>query len=137
MENKMLRKLLIVDDDEDILFVVEAALEGMKEVEIQYATSGLDAFEKAKTFHPDMIIMDVLMPIMGGVEALQLMRKEPFLQEIPIIFFTARAQVEELAFYKSLSVLDVLVKPFDAPKLAFTIENMWQQSFKTGREERR
>jgi len=84
-------KILLVDDEEDILEFLGYNLkkEGYK---VWKADNGLDAVEKAKTKFPDLILMDVMMPEMDGITAVQEIRKIPELQDTLIVFLTARSE---------------------------------------------
>jgi two-component system, OmpR family, alkaline phosphatase synthesis response regulator PhoP len=84
-------KILLVDDEEDIL---EFLSYNFKKEGYQVYTSdnGKNAIEKAKNIHPDLIVLDVMMPEMDGIECCMEMRKIPSLQNTLIIFLTARAE---------------------------------------------
>jgi two-component system alkaline phosphatase synthesis response regulator PhoP len=84
-------KILLVDDEEDIL---EFLSYNFKKEGYQVYTSdnGKNAIEKAKNIHPDLIVLDVMMPEMDGIECCMEMRKIPNLQNTLIIFLTARAE---------------------------------------------
>jgi two-component system, OmpR family, alkaline phosphatase synthesis response regulator PhoP len=84
-------KILLVDDEEDIL---EFLSYNFKKEGYQVYTSdnGKNAIEKAKNIHPDLIVLDVMMPEMDGIECCMEMRKIPSLQNTIIIFLTARAE---------------------------------------------
>ncbi len=83
-------RILLVDDEEDILEFLGYNLkkEGYK---VYKAVNGLEAVEKAKAKHPDLILMDVMMPEMDGITAVQEIRKIPKLEEILVVFLTARS----------------------------------------------
>ena len=72
--------------------------------------------------------MDVMMPGQDGPGVLQAMRQIPALQQLPVIFMTAKAQQAEIDHYKSLGALGVITKPFDPMKLAAQVAELWQQS---------
>ena len=84
-------KILLVDDDPDILEIVSYNLsqEGYK---VHTANNGKDAITKAKKELPHLIIMDVMMPGMDGIEACEQIRKIPELQQVIITFLTARGE---------------------------------------------
>ncbi len=87
----MEKKILLVDDEADILELIKYNLEkeGFK-VEMTY--NGRDAIEKAKTFIPDLVILDVMMPEMDGIETCIELRKIPSLSHTIIAFLTARGE---------------------------------------------
>jgi two-component system alkaline phosphatase synthesis response regulator PhoP len=83
--------ILIVDDEIDILEILKYNL--MKEgFSVEVATNGLDGIEIAKTFKPDLIILDVMMPQMDGIEVCEALRKLPGFESTLICFLTARGE---------------------------------------------
>ncbi|MCK9403903.1 MAG: response regulator transcription factor [Chitinophagaceae bacterium] len=82
------RKILIADDEPDILEIVSYNL-SKEGYEIYTAKDGSEAIERAKQLHPDLIILDIMMPKKTGVEVCQILRSQPIFQETLIIFLTA------------------------------------------------
>jgi two-component system alkaline phosphatase synthesis response regulator PhoP len=82
------RKILIADDEPDILEIVSYNL-GKEGYEVYTAKDGNEAIEKAKVLHPDLIVLDIMMPRKTGVEVCQILRSQPAFQETLIIFLTA------------------------------------------------
>ena len=87
MEGKA-KKILIADDEPDILEIVSYNL-GKEGYEIYTAKDGNEAIERAKQLHPDLIILDIMMPRKTGVEVCQILRSQPIFQDTLIIFLTA------------------------------------------------
>ena len=87
MEGKP-KQILIADDEQDILEIISYNLtkEGY---EVYTAKDGNEAIEKAKQIHPDLIILDIMMPKKTGVEVCQILRSQPLFQDTLIIFLTA------------------------------------------------
>ena len=87
----MSNKILLVDDDKDILEILSYNLrkEGF---EVEKATDGISALKKAKKFIPDLIILDVMMPNMDGMETCEKLREITDLNEVIITFLTARSE---------------------------------------------
>lgn len=127
MSPKPLTKILVVDDDQDTLTIARFALESLKGVEVQYLLSGEEAVKAALTMRPDLILLDVMMPKMDGIATMRALRLIPSLVEVPIIFFTAKVQKDELETYRKLGVWDVVVKPFDPLTLGESIQAMWNR----------
>jgi CheY-like chemotaxis protein len=125
MTKKVLKKILLVDDDLDILAVSKYCLEELKDIEIKYLSSGEEAIKECVTFHPDLIILDVMMPKMDGITALKAIRLLPSMANTPVIFFTAKVQKEELDNYHQNGVIDIITKPFDPMTLASRILEIW------------
>src|SRR5512135_732527 len=90
----MAEKILIVDDDIDSLKLIGLMLQ-RQGYEISAASSGAQAFNKAFAEHPDLIILDVMMPDMDGYEICRRLRANPATQAIPIIMFTAKTLIDD------------------------------------------
>lgn len=84
------KTILVVDDEKDLLDLIEYNLikEGFK---VLKAENGLKGIEVAKEHKPDLVLLDIMMPKMDGLEAVEIMRKDDDLKRIPIIFLTARS----------------------------------------------
>jgi two-component system alkaline phosphatase synthesis response regulator PhoP len=83
--------ILIVDDEEDILEILRYNLQ-KEGFTVEVAANGPDGIEKAKQFHPDLIILDVMMPGMDGIEVCEILRRTPGFETTLICFLTARAE---------------------------------------------
>jgi len=110
-------RILIVDDDEDIRTVSEVVARLVGNWEVLLAASGPEALESARSEHPDVILLDVMMPGMDGPETLAHLRSEPSTARIPVIFLTAKAQKHEVERYLALGADGVILKPFEAMTL--------------------
>lgn len=125
MANKPLSKILIVDDDEDTLVIAKYALAPLKEVTCKTVTSGQAALQEAKSFLPDLIFLDVMMPEMDGVATFKAIRETKEIAHIPVVFFTAKVQKEEIDSYIKLGGVDVITKPFDPISLPNKVQEIW------------
>jgi CheY-like chemotaxis protein len=76
-------------------------------------------------FGPDLILLDVMMPVLDGPTTFQALREIPALSATPVVFMTAKVQTEEVAFYRELGAVDVIPKPFDPMTLADQIREIW------------
>lgn len=121
-----LQKILVVDDEPDIQTVASLALDDVAGFEVAICSSGQEALEVAATFRPDLILLDVMMPKMDGLQTLRAMRDVPDLAAIPIIFLTAKVQHEEVSSYKEQGAIDVIAKPFDPMELGNTVRRIWE-----------
>ncbi len=112
----MAEKILIVDDDVQTLRLVGLMLE-RQGYKILAASNGTQAIGMARSELPDMILLDVMMPDIDGFSVAKTLRKEPETTDIPILMFTARAQVEDkIAGYES-GADDYLTKPIHPAEL--------------------
>lgn len=114
-------RILHVDDEPDIREVVEMSLELDPAFTVKSCSSGRDALAVAADWSPDLILCDVMMPVMDGPTTLARLRESPQTAGIPVVFMTARAQARELEQFKSLGASGVIAKPFDPLALATSV----------------
>ena len=112
-----IEKVLIVDDDEDILAVAQLAARKIGKWDVTLARSGQEALEEARETLPDVILLDVMMPGLDGTTTLAKLREDPATAGIPVIFLTAKVQSHEIERYQELGALGVIRTPFDAMAL--------------------
>jgi len=116
-------RILHVDDEPDIREVVELSLELDPAFTVKSCASGKDALRVASEWKPDLILCDVMMPVMDGPATLARLRAQPETADIPVIFMTARAQTRELEHFKSLGATGIIAKPFDPISLADSVRD--------------
>lgn len=119
-----MERILLVDDEPDIITVGAMALTDIGGLEVTTARSGAEALEILQRTIPDVIVLDVMMPGMDGPTTLARLRERPELASIPVIFLTAKAQPSELTRYLELGAVGVIPKPFDPMTLADRIREM-------------
>jgi two-component system alkaline phosphatase synthesis response regulator PhoP len=103
-------RVLVVDDEPDILELLQYNLE-KEGYEVESATNGKEAVEAAKKFAPQLILMDIMMPKMDGIEACRQIRQNAKLKEVFIIFLTSRSEeFSEIAAFES-GANDFITKP--------------------------
>lgn len=107
----MPKKLLTVDDSKTIRMIVSRAFKPF-DLEIVEAANGVEGLAAAAKDKPDIIILDITMPVMDGYEMLSKLREIPELKGIPVIMLTAEAGKENVMRIAKLGVRDYLVKPF-------------------------
>lgn len=108
--------ILIVDDVSKNLQVVGAMLDDAGYA-TTFATSGKQAIERVKTAHPDLILLDLMMPEINGLQVCEYLKADPLYAEIPIIFLTASNESEHLLQAFSQGAVDYVTKPYKAPEL--------------------
>lgn len=106
-----LRRILIVDDEERILKFLTLKLK-VSGFDVVKASNGQEALEAVRSAHPDVILLDLVMPVMDGFETLHELRR---FSKVPIIAFSARASAARKAL--SLGANDFVAKPFDPDDL--------------------
>jgi len=119
--------ILIVDDEERLLNVLEAYLkkEGFR---VQRAKNGLQALEKARRNPPALIVLDIMMPEMDGLEFMRRFRKE---SQTPIIMLTARVADEDVVVGLELGADDYMIKPFKPRELLARIRAVLRRAEST------
>jgi len=121
-------KIMIVDDDGDICMVVELAARRVGGWDVVVAASGQEALAKARSERPDVILLDVMMPVLDGPATLVKLREEPSTAAIPVIFLTAKVQRLEVEHYMALGASGVIRKPFDAMTLPDEVRRIVQEA---------
>jgi len=124
---KELKHILCVDDEADILEVTKMCLEVVGEYKVTTLSSGAEAIKQVSDIKPDLILLDVMMPQMDGPATLAELRKKPELNDIPVIFMTARIQKKEVDEYYSHGASGVISKPFEPMELAGQIQQIWEK----------
>ena len=110
-------RVLIVEDDPINQLMIEALLTNMN-LEVRVVENGAQAIEEIRTMKPHLVLMDINMPILGGLEAIQTIRKEPEpLNKTPIVVFSGDAFKEQQQVAFKAGADDYLTKPIDARKL--------------------
>lgn len=121
----MAKKILVVDDERHIVRLVEVNLTRAG-YDVVTAYDGVEALEKVKSEHPDMIVLDVMMPRMNGFEVLKRLQADPATQDIPVIMLTAKAQDADIFRGWSSGVSSYLTKPFNPRELLTFVERIFQ-----------
>lgn len=120
----MSRKILIIDDEDDIREVAALSLETVAGWEVLVANSGAAGLERARMEKPDAILLDVMMPGMDGPSTFRELQKAPTTAAIPVILLTAKVQSADQRRFADLGVRAVLTKPFDPLTLASQMEKI-------------
>lgn len=127
------KTILVVDDEKDLLDLIEYNLkkEGFN---VLKAENGEEGIERAKEFHPDLVLMDIMMPKMDGMEAVEKMRKDDDLKSIPIIFLTARSDEKTEVEGLNKGGDDYITKPISTTKLISRIKAVLRRFDETEEE---
>ena len=124
-------KILIVDDDATTRKLLGLYLKA-KGYEVAYAENGLDGIEKMGRENPNLIISDLNMPYMDGMEFVKTVRADPAHREIPILMVTTEADPEERERAMSIGVNGYLVKPVTADVVIQNIRHILKNMFVQG-----
>ncbi|HEY4920107.1 MAG TPA: response regulator [Xanthobacteraceae bacterium] len=116
-------RILVVDDEPDVRRVIERSLARDPELAILTCTCGQEALARAASWAPDLIVLDVMMPVMDGPATLAGLRRNPLTAGIPVVFLTARAQASELEHFKSIGASGAIAKPFQPKALRASVHS--------------
>ena len=110
-------QVLVVEDETDIrdLIVLHLSREGFR---CRTAGNGVDALAEVRSSHPDLLVLDLMLPGLGGLEVCRRLRAEPATASLPIIMLTAKADEVDRVVGLELGADDYVVKPFSRPALA-------------------
>lgn len=130
----MAKKVLVIDDDADILELLIYNLE-KEGYEVKSAANGLEGIEEAKQFMPDLILMDIMMPIMDGIEAGKIIKNTEKLKHIHLLYLTARAEeYSEVAAFE-VGADDYLTKPIKPRALLSRINAFFRKETQKSTDE--
>ncbi|HAI77187.1 MAG TPA: DNA-binding response regulator [Microscillaceae bacterium] len=136
MQTRKSHKILVVDDEQDVLEMLKYNFE-KEGYEVRTATNGLEAIQIAKTYVPELILMDIMMPKMDGVEASQRLREMPEIANTYIIFLTARVEeYSEVAAF-SVGADDYITKPIKPRALLSRVEAFFRREQKRNKQDTR
>lgn len=126
-----LKKVLSIDDDQSIQDLVKIGFKKLSEPpEIKYLTSAKMALKIAPKFKPDLILLDVTMPEMDGVDALKKLKENPDTSSIPVIFLTAKDRDFEIKSLLSFGAIGVISKPMKINSFADEVYKLWRSAKK-------
>ncbi|MDO8749491.1 MAG: response regulator [Candidatus Omnitrophota bacterium] len=116
------KRILVLDDEVNITSMIKTRLEYTGEYEVRTLSDAKNIVSEVRTFKPDCILLDLLMPEIGGIEVCQMLNNDPLGITIPIIVISALDKnVDKIKAYK-LGVVDYLTKPFEAKALLYAVE---------------
>jgi two-component system alkaline phosphatase synthesis response regulator PhoP len=129
MGNKQMHKVLVVDDEESILELLKYNLE-KGGYEVKTASDGSKAVDIARKFVPDLVLLDIMMPKMDGVETCRMLRDIPELQQTFVVFLTARSEeYSEVAAF-DVGADDYITKPIKPRALMSRISALFRRDSK-------
>ncbi|MDM7998085.1 MAG: response regulator [Acidobacteriota bacterium] len=113
----MTKKILIIDDEEEICQIVKMYLEQLGEFSVLTAHNGLDGLDKVRRAMPDLVLLDISMPIMNGFKVLESLKASDTTHHIPVIMLTGAPDDEAVASLALKYGNDCLAKPFNIEEL--------------------
>lgn len=113
-------KILVVDDERDVVEFIEHALR-MEQFDVVTAYDGLSALDAAEMEMPDLILLDIMMPMMSGYEVAQQLKANPQTQHIPIVCLTSAHTVDARTRSRQVGAVTIVMKPFTPAELVAQI----------------
>jgi len=123
-------RILVVDDDRDVAGTIERTLK-RKDHQVIVAYSGVQALQLIQGQHPDLVVLDIMMPRMDGIEVCQRIRALPNVASVPILFLTAKGKIEDKIVGFEAGADDYLTKPFDLRELDLRVKALLRRSLPT------
>ena len=120
-------RILLVDDEADLVWAVQRSLSD-EGYEVFTAGDGVEALAVAQRRQPDLIILDIVMPRLDGLQALHKLRRDPNLAAVPILFLTSRSAIEDRIKGFDEGADDYVVKPFDLREIKVRIKALLRRS---------
>lgn len=124
MTARPLRKILVVDDQHGIRSLLGLTLGKIGGFTLRSCASGEEALREAREFAPDLLLLDLNMPGLDGVQTLEGLRAQGI--ATPVVFFTVSASPQDVARYAALGALGTIPKPFDPLKLGKQVLAIWE-----------
>jgi len=120
-------KILVVDDEIYIVHILDFSL-GMEGYEVVTALDGEQALEKARTEHPDLVVLDIMMPKLDGYETCKMLKADPATRGIPVILLSAKGRNVDQKIGFEVGADDYITKPFSPRKLVERINAILGQA---------
>jgi two-component system OmpR family response regulator len=127
MPNRPLTRVCYVEDDEDIQRIVRLSLERVGKMTVQIVGDPNTAIEAIKTFVPDLVLLDWMMPGMDGPTLFRAMKQRPETSSLPVVFITAKASQGELDELSALGAAGAISKPFNPKDLPDQLRAIWEK----------
>jgi len=118
-------RILVVDDDSDIRDLVKSSLE--PQYEVVEARDGLDALEKLERAEPDFVVLDIMMPLLDGIQTCEAIRKNARFRDITVLFLSALTSKDDIQKGYGAGANLYLTKPFDPPRLKRNIDLFFEK----------
>lgn len=111
------RKVLIVDDDQELVDLLVDAFDRTTLFDIKTANNGFDAGMLVKEFRPDLVVLDIMLPDINGREVCQRVRMDPTLEAVKILCISGMVEQDKINDLRAAGANDFMQKPFDTDKL--------------------
>ncbi|MDP3042369.1 MAG: response regulator [Candidatus Omnitrophota bacterium] len=118
------KKILVVDNEEDYLRITRLNLEETNNYEVMTLASAKEIISCIHSFKPDIILLDMLMPVVGGVEVCEMLNNDPFSSRIPVIIVSALEKNVDKVKAKKVGIMHYILKPAGKNELITKIEKV-------------
>ena len=119
-------RVLLAEDDPDTQRVARLALR-RADFDVTVASNGVEALASVAHSHPDLILLDWMMPELDGLETCTRLKSDATTKDIPVIFLTARSQESEISRGLALGAIGYVTKPFDALELGARVRELFNR----------
>lgn len=117
------KRILVLDDEPDVTELLQYKLE-QENYTVAVLNDPLEFISKVREFEPDLMILDIMMPELNGLQLCRIARSDPAMKAIPIIFLTAKGEVEDRVKGLETGADDYISKPFNTKELQIRIGNI-------------
>ncbi|SRR6266540_5534091 len=125
MDNKTPKNILCIEDEPEMIDLIRLIL-GRRGFDVQGATGGTEGLRMVRETHPDLVLLDLMMPDMDGWEVYQQMKADEATRNIPVIVVTAKAQnIDKVLGLHIAKVDDYIAKPFSPQELLNSVEKVF------------
>jgi CheY-like chemotaxis protein len=124
---KALKSILYVEDDLMVRTTAKLVMEVLGKFDVRECSSGREALVAARDFQPDLILLDVLMPELDGVNTLAMLRRMPHLADVPALFVTGLTSEADLQRYMDAGAIGVIPKPVMPMRLTGQLQTLWSK----------
>lgn len=130
MSAQKVHRILVLDDEPDVTELLEYKLE-QEGYRVEVLNDPLEFIAKVREFEPDLMILDIMMPELNGLQLCRIARSDPLMKDIPVIFLSARGEAEDRIKGLETGADDYISKPFNIKELQLRISNMLHRGSST------
>ena len=124
MADKVVKQILCVEDEPEMIDLIRLIL-NRRGFEVSGAAGGVEGLSKIREIHPDLVLLDLMMPDLDGWEVYQQMKAEESMRDIPVIVITAKAQsIDKVLGLHIAKVDDYIAKPFSPQELLSSVDKV-------------
>jgi DNA-binding response OmpR family regulator len=127
MEEKTLKQILCIEDDPEMVYLIRLIL-NRRGFDVKGASDGTEGLKMIREMHPDLVLLDLMMPGIDGWEVYQQMKADKTTHDIPVIVVTAKAQnIDKVLGLHIAKVDDYIAKPFSPQELISSVEKVFEK----------